>query len=56
MKKFIIVLIGTMAQLLTPLVSAADETEWLVAPYVWLSDITLGQSMSGPLLGFLFRF
>ena len=25
----------------------ADETEWLVAPYVWLSDITLDQS-SGP--------
>jgi len=25
----------------------ADETEWLVAPYVWLMDITLDQS-SGP--------
>jgi len=33
--------------MLVPLLSAADETEWLVAPYVWLSDITLDQS-SGP--------
>ena len=30
--------------MLTPLISTADETEWLVAPYVWFSDITLDQS------------
>ncbi len=29
---------------LSPLASAAAETEWLVAPYIWLSDITLDQS------------
>ena len=29
---------------LSPLVSVAAETEWLVAPYIWLSDITLDQS------------
>jgi hypothetical protein len=30
--------------MLTPILSAADDAEWLVAPYVWLSDITLDQS------------
>lgn len=30
--------------MLTPMLSAADDAEWLVAPYVWLSDITLDQS------------
>jgi hypothetical protein len=30
--------------LLAPPVSVAAETEWLVAPYIWLSDITLDQS------------
>ncbi len=38
---------AALALLLTPLLSVADEVEWLVAPYVWLSDITLDQS-SGP--------
>ena len=40
-------LLAAFVLMLTPLISAADETEWLVAPYVWLSDITLDQS-SGP--------
>jgi len=30
--------------MLTPMLSAADDGEWLVAPYVWLSDVTLDQS------------
>ncbi len=30
--------------ILAPLWSAASETEWLVAPYVWLTDVTLDQS------------
>lgn len=30
--------------LLAPLSSTAAETEWLVAPYIWLSDIALDQS------------
>jgi len=29
---------------LSPLASAANETEWLVAPYIWLTDVTLDQS------------
>lgn len=37
-------LLAVLVMLLTPLISAADETEWLVAPYVWLSDVTLDQS------------
>ena len=40
-------LLTAFVLMLTPLISAADETEWLVAPYVWLSDVTLDQS-SGP--------
>ena len=32
---------------LSPLASAAAETEWLVAPYIWLPDITLDQSPGG---------
>ena len=30
--------------MLAPALSAADNAEWLVAPYVWLSDVTLDQS------------
>ncbi len=30
--------------MLAPMISTAAETEWLVAPYIWLSDITLDQS------------
>ncbi len=30
--------------MLAPMASTAAETEWLVAPYVWLSDVTLDQS------------
>jgi len=30
--------------MLAPLVSATAEAEWLVAPYIWLSDVTLDQS------------
>ncbi len=37
-------LVAAFVLMLTPLISVADETEWLVAPYVWLSDITLDQS------------
>lgn len=40
-------LIAVLVLILMPLVSTADETEWLVAPYAWLSDVTLDQS-SGP--------
>jgi hypothetical protein len=40
-------LVAVLVLMLTPMISTADETEWLVAPYVWLSDITLDQS-SGP--------
>ncbi len=32
---------------LSPLASAAAETEWLVAPYIWLPDITMDQSPGG---------
>ncbi len=40
-------LVAAFVLLLAPLISAADETEWLVAPDVWLSDVTLDQS-AGP--------
>jgi hypothetical protein len=40
-------LLATLALTMAPMLSIADEVEWLVAPYVWLSDITLDQS-SGP--------
>ena len=30
--------------ILTPLLSPAAETEWLVAPYIWLPDITMDQT------------
>ena len=30
--------------ILTPVLAAADEAEWLVAPYLWLSDVSLDQS------------
>ena len=29
---------------MTPALTAAQESEWLVAPYLWLSDVTLDQS------------
>lgn len=32
---------------LVPATTAAQETEWLVAPYGWLPDIMLGQSSDG---------
>ena len=30
-----------------PTISSAAETEWLVAPYFWLPDVTLGQLSDG---------
>lgn len=30
-----------------PAVAAASDTEWLVAPYGWLPDVSLGQSSDG---------
>lgn len=32
---------------LTPGISAAQETEWLVAPYIWLPSVKLDQSSGG---------
>jgi hypothetical protein len=33
-----------LLSLTTPSLSAAQEAEWLVAPYLWFSDVTLDQS------------
>ena len=35
----------TLALLLAPAVSAADDIDWLIAPYVWLPHISLDQSV-----------
>ncbi len=40
-------LIAAFVLMLTPLISVADDAEWLVAPYIWGTHVTLGQS-SGP--------
>ena len=37
-------LVMALPMMLAPLLSTADEAEWLVAPYIWLSDITLDQT------------
>ena len=37
-------LFATLLLMMTPALAAADEAEWLVAPYLWLSDVTLDQS------------
>ena len=37
-------LFATLLLMMTPALAAADDTEWLVAPYLWLSDVTLDQS------------
>ena len=34
-------LFATLLLMMTPALAAADDTEWLVAPYLWLSDVTL---------------
>jgi hypothetical protein len=33
--------------LVTPSLSSAQDAEWLVAPYIWYSDVTLDQSSGG---------
>jgi hypothetical protein len=40
-------LVATVMLMTAPALAAADDAEWLVAPYLWLSDVTLDQS-SGP--------
>lgn len=37
-------LLAALLLSLTPAPAAAQEAEWLVAPYIWLSDVTLDQS------------
>lgn len=37
-------LFATLLLSLIPAYTAAQETEWVVAPYIWLSDVTLDQS------------
>ena len=44
MKKGNVTTWTTLLLMFAPLLSAADEAEWLVAPYIWLSDVTLDQS------------
>ena len=34
-------LVAAFVLMLSPLISAADETEWLVAPYIWATYVTL---------------
>jgi hypothetical protein len=36
--------VAALLLILTPVLATADEAEWLVAPYLWLSDVTLDQS------------
>jgi hypothetical protein len=36
--------VAALLLILTPILATANEAEWLVAPYVWLSDVTLDQS------------
>ena len=38
------ILCAALTMLLNPAVSDAQEAEWLLAPYLWLSDVTLDQS------------
>lgn len=41
-------LVSTLAVLMTGIeVARAEATEWLIAPYVWLSDVTLEQDPGG---------
>ncbi len=47
MKNGQIHLVATLLLMLAPALAVADDAEWLVAPYLWLSDVTLDQS-SGP--------
>lgn len=35
----------TLILLLAPAIAAADDVDWLIAPYVWLPDISLDQSV-----------
>lgn len=35
----------TLILLLAPAIAAADGVDWLIAPYLWLPDITLDQSV-----------
>ena len=37
-------LCAALLPMMTPALAAADDAEWLVAPYLWLSDVTLDQS------------
>jgi hypothetical protein len=47
MKNRQIHLVATLLLMMAPALAAADDAEWLVAPYLWLTDVTLDQS-SGP--------
>ena len=44
MKTLKIHLFAALLLMMAPALSAADNAEWLVAPYLWVSDITLDQS------------
>jgi len=37
-------LLATLALTLAPMLSIADEVEWLVAPYIWYSSVTLDRT------------
>ena len=37
-------LCAALLPMMTPALAAADDAEWLVAPYLWFSDVTLDQS------------